>query len=431
MFRWVPAPPFELVKPLLRPSLTHLCIHRLHDPLSVQDCLEVLRMLRQLEDLALGDVLRRPDEVPSVNPPSEDDLLDLPCLNRIALEGNCLWINGRDSYREYHDTGVAAADLLRHLIIPSTADIFVAVGHERYNEADEGETLAFAFDILKDVAAGKIVATLGSGRQAITSCYAEAYPLSEEIYTTDHFFELLIDLPGGDQSTNVLGSPSGIVWPRRPGQGGSMRCRVRSDCDVLGKSVHDIFARLKPVLSDVRLLHWNRNLRRLGVSGEGRHGIWEGLLVNMSEVQDLVIDGSAAHWVDWMLEKYPGWVYEDVRPVLPCLRTLAVDGAEANWSPGYIYSWQSPNEYTRRHVYYCDRADLTGVLLGALQDWSEWHGGRKLEKLMITNTDCVSEEDMREIISSGFTSSVQCSFMESESEKDEEEDVAEDQTSDI
>ncbi|KAI0791449.1 hypothetical protein BC629DRAFT_1734801 [Irpex lacteus] len=432
--RYAPAPSLKLVQSLLRPSLTHLRIHRMKDPIFVDTCLAILRTLPNLEDLVLGDVLRVPDETPDAGMPLKDDLLELPYLRSIALECNCL----RDAEEnresdEIYDTGVAAAELLRHLVIPSSADIFVAVGHELYDEANDGETLDFTFNVLKDVAGGSITTTLGPGRQAITGCYAKMYPLTEDELRNNNSFELLVDLFFNNQGSDA--HERLITWPRRSSTGGSMRIRVRSDGHALGRSVHGIFTTLQPVLITVRSLCWECDFDHLkstlAIDSGRLHGIWEGLFGTMLEVEDLVIDGAAANFVEWMVnEEDRGYYFEDVHPVLPRLRTLAIDGTKRGWSD-WIHYWENPSDYARRDPRYDERADLTGLVLWMLQEWSEAHGGRKLQKLMITNTDCVSEEDMREIISSGFTSSLQCSFLESESEDDDDEDVEEDQTSEI
>ena len=105
--------PWSLAKALLRPTLTHLEIHKditsRLNCVSVQEWLEVLQGLPILEELHISNAIHLEGAHPATHTPSS--VIDLPKLRKISLRQDRGWVNA-----------VACAHLLVHLSYPWTAE---------------------------------------------------------------------------------------------------------------------------------------------------------------------------------------------------------------------------------------------------------------------------------------------------------------------
>ncbi|KAI0345158.1 hypothetical protein BDW22DRAFT_1002480 [Trametopsis cervina] len=136
-------PSLSLVQCLLRPNLTHLHIHAVDELLSCSLMLDILRQVPLLRRLHLGDVLARLTTIPDFEAtPSDGPLVTLSHLHEISLQRDY-----SDQYSPFPelDGCTAAADLLRHLVFPSTTDIFLSAG----NFLSKTER-RFVFSVLKE-----------------------------------------------------------------------------------------------------------------------------------------------------------------------------------------------------------------------------------------------------------------------------------------
>ncbi|KAI0702998.1 hypothetical protein BC835DRAFT_1076343 [Cytidiella melzeri] len=141
-------PDLDFVKSLLRATLVSLNIDALRSSISVGACLDLLRGLPMLESHALGNVLSpsKPDPC-DIRPPLSTTIVTLQHLRDISIQRTNYHLQrlaNPDS--DPFDSGVGAADLLRHLDITASTSVYFTVGAEDLSS----DQLHFIFSVLRD-----------------------------------------------------------------------------------------------------------------------------------------------------------------------------------------------------------------------------------------------------------------------------------------
>ncbi|KAI0797210.1 hypothetical protein BC629DRAFT_1592266 [Irpex lacteus] len=162
---WTGESDLALIRPLFRPSLTSLYIRRLETAVYPETILDILRVLPGLEDVKLGEVFMTPAETPARQ--LRFDPVHLRHLRNIEFRGTDDWYGEDGLVLDPYDTGVAAANVLQHLVIPTSTKIFLSAGATHFSE----EPLEFICDVLADALEGRSIASIGPQRRPINNCH--------------------------------------------------------------------------------------------------------------------------------------------------------------------------------------------------------------------------------------------------------------------
>ncbi|KAI0089480.1 hypothetical protein BDY19DRAFT_1056499 [Irpex rosettiformis] len=390
-----PIPGLDLTRQLLRPSLTSLHLYSLTTPLSADVCLEILESLSNLEDLILGEVLTVSTATPGRSL-TTSNLVHLPHLRNLALHGSSQWLLPEDDDSEIiYDGGTTAANILQHLVIPSSAEISFTAGEEYL----KGQSLDFMCGVLKDAVAGLITTVIGPPNLPVTSLCVTVSPVMIDT------FECVVELLISPQLTEGLELNDISIQDRqreiyRTGRR-VLRAQFRTDLYPFIDCVCSVLTSLGSVLSSVSTLYFQGHVEHPVLRKEEDivDGIWRCIRDTMPELRELAVMGHSGDFIRWLASKKDGPPIS----ILPCLCGFEIDASgcnEASSSGEESDGSESGSECegTRGQI-----GGFTNKLIAALRAWSEQSDEvRRLQYLIIHNFHDVGQENLSRIRESGI-----------------------------
>ena len=374
-------PELGLIKPFLRPTITHLEIDALETPISVDTCLDLLRGLPLLQKLRFGNVLALPPSTISSQSPRRhptDRMVHLPHLHHIDIQRTGLWKDWEHDYDDeaHFDSGVAAADLLRHFSLSVPPSVYFTVGYQDL----AGDDLHFIFSVLRKM----ITQSSGDDLPApqFSTCFVN---LSQD---GDDDFNFVIEL----DSTPLPLSPHQPYGQSRPDRGLTLHIVVRRKYSNEVDSLQTFFNFGFPLLS-VATLRW------YGQSDNVDDAYWPAVLQVMPALREIQVQGFTRSLVRAIEELSPstGADTTNEEPNVGALPNLAkIQVNLADWSS------REPDA-TRPEVRLqaWEREPLADQLIRTFASRS-----KSLEELIISGAINFSEADKERLESSGVVKTV-------------------------
>lgn len=400
----------HIIQPFFGPPLTSLYLNRFETPVSSQTILDLLRTLPNLEVLVLGEVMKASSGHSNHNlRTSASDLVRLPRLQGIEFRGSCAWWTPiGDEGESTYDIGVGAATVLRHLVIPTSTEIFFSAGDNYFR----GEPLDFICEVLADALAGRSITSIGPPqKQPVTKCCVtigspddrDTFECEVELFRSESTrpsnFEH--DPTNRDAHDRRRVDTESYLQPESK----PLSALFRTNYYSFLQCVCQVLKSCAGSLSSVTTLHLLGHIEDPWRTDDTGYmdDLWRTIKETMPELRELRILGHSKEFARWL-----GDDIEDVRqPVFPTLQTLEIDGSE--WEPLQAAGMQSDEESDSGEEEEGEEEDKTisGSLVETLQWWAgQFADERKLGRLIVGNADKVNQGDLEKIKNSGFV----CSF---------------------
>ena len=338
---WDWEPEFKLVEQFLLPSLTTLHLLHLQTPISTRECLDILATLPRLEDLALGQVLKpfpydaRKSDMPR-KVVSIDNLVILPNLRRIAFKGSTEW-----SYKVMSDfiwdEGLYAADVLRHLLFPSSADIFFSMGEE---DGHRSQTFTFVCKVLRDTLSSALwpISVVGPPRPLATRCHITISRIPRDPFTCEFVVELFSAPEHSHKNKPIIPSMQANPHAMQYTLGRRiLQAQFRVGYCDFADCISDFLDTFKPLLSQITIFHFKGTFVNIVLPELEQYDIdhddltdpiWESMAHVMPRLRELVVTGwHSAEFIKWLAKGSP--ISEE--NILPYLRRLEIDGSDPKW----------------------------------------------------------------------------------------------------
>ena len=417
-WEWLPEP--MLMKEFLAPSLTTLHLLHLQTPISSHVCLLILAILPRLEDLELGEVLEpffhnahAPTRTLSL-----EDLVVLQHLKKISFKGTSGEWTVLASNGWGWDEGVHAADVLQHLIFPSSAEIFFSMGKE---DSFGSSLFSFIRKVLRDTLTSVKWSSnvIGRPRPLATRCHITISRISGDPFTCQFVVELFTGgaSRSGRVSRNEIDTHSAHTQ-RRAVQHTTNRRIIQTQfrveyCDF-ASCISAVLGTFKSLLPRVTIFHFKGNfidtilpeLDQYDVDHDHvTDPIWESVVEVMPQIRELVVTGwHSAEFIRWLGRT--SLVSE--KSILPHLQTLEVDGSDPKWKnwgidlsnllrdaedrnkPLVIEELEADDESTNG-----PREALARQVIMALTAWSmQFKKLRKLPLLTVSSANVADKKDL-------------------------------------